>query len=155
MKTKKHFVVSIIALSVLSGCQSSTVNQDKSQKINTDISFIDVSKQIGLISQPAWKYGGPSVSDINNDGYYDFLLTNHDTTPIRLFMANGDNTYTRENDIFKKADLHGISAGDYDLDGDNDVLISLGGGNGKTPQPQRLLRNDNGNFVDVTVGRYF
>lgn len=151
MKAKKVILASAIAVSVLSGCQSNTVNQDNNQEIITDISFVDVSNKIGLISQPAWKYGGPSVSDINNDGYYDFLLTNHDTTPIRLFMANGDNTYTRSKDIFNKADLHGISAGDYDLDGDNDILISLGGGNGKTPQPQRLLRNDNGTFVDATV----
>lgn len=151
MNVTNKFLVSAIAISVLSGCQSSTLEQSKRQAVNTNISFVDVSNKIGLISQPAWKYGGPSVSDINNDGYYDFLLTNHDTTPIRLFMANGDNTYIRSKDIFNKADLHGISAGDYDLDGDNDVLISLGGGNGTKPQPQRLLRNDNGVFVDVTV----
>lgn len=114
-------------------------------------SFTDVSEKVGLITQPKWKYGGPSVSDINNDGHYDFLLTNHDTTPIQLYMANGDNTYTKQPDIFNKADLHGIAAGDYDLDGDNDVLLSLGGGNGLKPQPQRLLRNDDGKFVDVTV----
>ncbi|WP_233267371.1 CRTAC1 family protein [Paraglaciecola sp. L3A3] len=113
--------------------------------------FTDVSEHIGLETERKWKYGGPSVSDINNDGYYDFLLTNHDTTPIQLYMANGDNTYTKQPDIFKKADLHGMSAGDYDLDGDNDILISLGGGNGLTPQPQRLLRNDNGTFVDATI----
>jgi len=44
------------------------------------------------------------------------LLTNHDTTPIRLFMANGDNTYTLQDDIFPREDLHGMSAGDYDND---------------------------------------
>ena len=146
-----NVLASAITLSILAGCQSSISQENSTEHINTDLVFTDVSEQVGLISQPAWKYGGPSVSDINNDGYYDFLLTNHDTTPIRLFMANGDNTYSRTKDIFNKADLHGISAGDFDLDGDNDILISLGGGNGKKPQPQRLLRNDNGNFVDATV----
>lgn len=114
-------------------------------------SFTDVSEQIGLITEPAWKYGGPSISDINNDGYYDLLLTNHNTTPVQLYLSKGDGTYTKQPDIFRLADLHGITSGDYDLDGDNDVLLSVGGGNGLTPQPQRLLRNDNGKFVDVTV----
>lgn len=150
MNNKKIFLTSVLAFSVLAGCQSTTSLNNKNEGVNTDIVFEDVSSKVGLISQPAWKYGGPSVSDLNNDGHYDFLLTNHDTTPIRLFMANGDNTYTRTENIFNKADLHGISAGDFDLDGDNDILIALGGGNGSTPQPQRLLRNDNGVFVDAT-----
>lgn len=140
-------VFSALALGLLNACQ----NIPEKTNSTSNITFKDVSQEIGLISQPTWKYGGPSVSDINNDGFYDFLLTNHDTTPIRLFMANGDGTYTRQPDIFKRVDLHGIAAGDYDLDGDNDVLISVGGGNGKAPKPQRLLRNDNGKFVDVTV----
>lgn len=144
---KIRYLFSFLAILVLTACKLLTPQGESPEKL----SFKDVSEQVGLLSEPAWKYGGPSVSDINNDGFYDFLLTNHDTTPIRLFMANGDTTFTRQNDIFKRADLHGIAAGDYDLDGDNDVLIALGGGNGTTPQPQRLLRNDNGQFVDVTV----
>ncbi|MEI8665468.1 VCBS repeat-containing protein [Pseudoalteromonas sp. B28] len=70
---------------------------------------------------------------------------------MRLFMASGDGTYTLQNDIFPRADLHGMSAGDYDNDGDLDVLIALGGGNGTKPQPQRLLKNNNGKFEDNTV----
>ncbi|MEL0654785.1 VCBS repeat-containing protein [Pseudoalteromonas issachenkonii] len=76
------------------------------------------------MTQKNWKYGGPTIADINSDGYYDLLLTNHDTTPIRLFMANGDNTYTLQDDIFPREDLHGMSAGDYDNDGDLNVLIA-------------------------------
>lgn len=114
-------------------------------------SFTDVSQQIGLITEARWKYGGPSISDINNDGYYDFLLTNHNATPVQLYLSNADGTYAKNPDIFPKVDLHGIASGDYDLDGDNDILLSVGGGNGLKPSPQRLLRNDNGKFVDVTV----
>lgn len=120
-------------------------------QISNNVVFSDVSEQTGLITQKNWKYGGPTIADINSDGHYDLLLTNHDTTPIRLFMANGDGTYTLQNDIFPRADLHGMSAGDYDNDGDLDVLIALGGGNGTTPQPQRLLKNNNGKFEDKTV----
>lgn len=145
-----QYSLAAITFITLSACQTAP-SENTAKVVDSEIIFNDVSQQIGLTSQPAWKYGGPSVADLNNDGFYDFLLTNHDTTPIRLFMANGDGTYTRTPDIYNKVDLHGIAAGDYDLDGDNDVLISVGGGNGKAPKPQRLLRNDNGKFVDVTV----
>ncbi|MEI8619146.1 hypothetical protein P4S63_25190 [Pseudoalteromonas sp. B193] len=44
-----------------------------------------------------------------------------------------------------------MASGDYDNDGDNDILLSLGGGNGLSPQPQRLLQNNQGQFTDVTA----
>lgn len=143
----KNKIMLVIALGV-SGCSTTdmTTNMTKSK-----IVFNDVSQQVGLITEANWKYGGPTIADINNDGHYDLLLTNHNTTPIELFIANADGTYRKNKDIYPIVDLHGIAAGDYDLDGDQDVLISLGGGNGTTPQPQRLLRNDNGEFTDVTV----
>ena len=114
------------------------------------ILFKEVTKEVGLTTGENWKYGGPSIADINNNGKYDLLLGNHDTSPIQLFWAQEDNSYVEQKEIFPKADLHGMAAGDYDKDGDLDLLISLGGGNGATPQPQRLLRNDNGTFTDAT-----
>ena len=151
---KHKLIYSLIALSLFqAGCTVGGVTESvkESPIAEPSVSFTDVSEKAGITSIPAWKYGGPAVSDINNDGYYDFLLTNHDSTPIQFFIANGDNTYTAQGDIYPSADVHGLSAGDYDGDGDNDVLISLGGGNGTTPQPPRMMRNDNGQFVDVTV----
>ncbi|GAA81616.1 CRTAC1 family protein [Pseudoalteromonas sp. BSi20495] len=150
IKNKKSiFSLVIISAMNLAGCSQTT--QTPSSQTSNNVVFSDVSEQAGLITQKNWKYGGPTIADINSDGHYDLLLTNHDTTPIRLFMANGDGTYTLQNDIFPRADLHGMSAGDYDNDGDLDVLIALGGGNGTTPQPQRLLKNNNGKFEDKTV----
>ncbi len=112
--------------------------------------FKEVTKKVGLTTDKNWKYGGPTIADIDNDGRYDLLLGNHDTSPIQLFWSLENNTFKEQKEIFPKADLHGMAAGDYDKDGDLDLLISLGGGNGSTPQPQRLLRNDNGKFVDAT-----
>ncbi|CAM3705040.1 MULTISPECIES: CRTAC1 family protein [Pseudoalteromonas] len=112
--------------------------------------FTDVSAEVGLDTDKNWKYGGPSLSDLNNDGYYDLLLTNHDSTPVQLFLSNSDFSFTKQADIYPRVDLHGMASGDYDNDGDNDILLSLGGGNGLTPQPQRLLQNNNGQFTDVT-----
>ncbi len=138
---KKQSFFLFWSLSALTGCAA--------QK--SPIQFTEVSDSIGLITKNNWKYGGPTIADINGDGYYDLLLGNHDTTPAQLFWANGDTTYTQADNIFSKADLHGMAAGDYDGDGDLDILLSLGGGNGQTPQPQRLLRNDGNTFTDVTI----
>ncbi len=117
---------------------------------NESITFKEVTSEVGINTENNWKYGGPTIADINNDGRFDLLLGNHDNTPIQLFWANKDNTYTEQKGLYPKSDLHGMAAGDYDKDGDLDLLISLGGGNGATPQPQRLLRNDNGVFTDAT-----
>ncbi|EWH11733.1 hypothetical protein DS2_02880 [Catenovulum agarivorans DS-2] len=141
----------LATLSALTLLQFSCSSTNEVSQENKKVTFEDVSNQVGLVTEANWKYGGPSIADLNHDGHYDLLLTNHNTTPIELFMANGDGTYRKNENIYPRVDLHGIASGDYDLDGDQDVLISLGGGNGKKPQPQRLLRNDNGKFVDVTV----
>ncbi|MFS1423088.1 CRTAC1 family protein [Shewanella sp. 10N.286.48.B5] len=147
---KPHLCVGLSTIALLlAGCYSVT-NADTPNKLIVP-QFSNVTKQAKLTSVPAWKYGGPSVADINNDGLYDFALTNHDSTPIQLFTANSDKqTYQLQAAPFPRADAHGLAFGDYDLDGDSDLLIALGGGNGTSPQPQRLLRNDNGKFVDVT-----
>ncbi|GAB5379490.1 MAG: hypothetical protein Alis3KO_28860 [Aliiglaciecola sp.] len=121
-----------------------------SVKRSPAIIFSDVTQQAGLNSKKNWKYGGPAIADLNNDGRYDLLLTNHNSTAAQLFLAMPDNTFMEVVGQFPQADLHGITAGDYDLDGDNDVVLSVGGGNGLTPQPQRLFRNDDGIFVEVT-----
>lgn len=142
---------SLVALGVSIVLQSACSQHDiETVPKQNRVLFKDVSDSVGLVSEANWKYGGPAVADLNNDGHYDFLLSNHDTTPVQLFMGNAAHHFDEIKNVYPKADLHGISAGDFDLDGDNDVLLSLGGGNGLTPQPQRLLRNDNGTFTDIT-----
>ncbi|WP_075343007.1 CRTAC1 family protein [Tenacibaculum agarivorans] len=140
MKNKLFLLTLILALSFKSVL---------SQQTQTPI-FSEVTQKVGLITEYNWKYGGPTIADLNQDGKYDLLLGNHDNTPVQLFWGGKENVFTEQKNIFPRADLHGMSAGDYDKDGDLDIVLSLGGGNGLTPQPQRLLRNDNGTFKDVT-----
>jgi len=133
----------------LIGCTTEP-NKQSNMVLNNKVTFTDVSKNVGINATPTWKYGGPSVADINNDGIYDFVLSNHDKTPVKLYLSNKDNTYSEQPDIARRADSHGIATADYDQDGDNDIIIALGGGNGTNPKPPVLLRNDNGVFVNAT-----
>ncbi|MGB5511309.1 MAG: CRTAC1 family protein [Woeseiaceae bacterium] len=112
--------------------------------------FADVTADVGLRSEATWKYGGPTLADLNNDGRYDLAMTNHHEAPAQLFFATDDHRYV-ESDPIMHRDVHGIAAGDYDRDGLVDLIVSMGGGNGTTPQPPRLLRNTGGGFEDVTV----
>ncbi len=149
---KNVFFMAVLGLPVIAGCSTGHLEKQKTTAIATEaLTFKDVTASSGITSKPTWKYGGPSIADLNGDGRYELMLSNHHREPAQLFWANGDAfTYTEHTRPIMKHDVHGIAPGDYDQDGDADLLISLGGGNGTKPQPPRLLRNDNGKFVDVT-----
>ncbi|AWB65566.1 RNA-binding protein [Saccharobesus litoralis] len=154
-KQQPHFSLSnslptlLVSLPLLLSACGGISKQNVESKPST-IQFTDISEQVGLNTELAWKYGGPAVADINNDGHYDFGLTNHNKTPVKVFMDKGNGTYHQVPKVFRRTDLHGITFGDYDLDGDGDLLLSVGGGSGTKPKPPRLLRNDQGKFTDVT-----
>ncbi len=112
--------------------------------------FVDVTDESGLRSEATWKYGGPTLADLDNDGRHDLILTNHHEVPAQLFFATDDNRFAESGPVMRW-DVHGIAAGDYDADGLVDLVVSLGGGNGTSPQPPRLLRNTGGGFEDVTA----
>ncbi|MCL1065629.1 CRTAC1 family protein [Shewanella olleyana] len=113
--------------------------------------FKEVTEKSQLSSFPAWKYGGPATVDLNRDGSYDLLLTNHDQWPTQLFYGSKEGTFTAGQHLLGQADVHGISAGDYNQNGEVDVIITLGGGNGTSPQPPRLFKQHQGQFIDVTA----
>lgn len=92
--------------------------------------------------------------DVNNDGLLDLFTTNH-VNPNRLYLNNGNETFANiatAAGIAGPQDGFAISWGDFDRDGDLDVLIA-GHSYGLV-----LLRNDGGNslnFLNVTlVGDY-
>jgi len=112
--------------------------------------FYNATAGVGIVDEPSLKYGGPTIADFNNDGHYDIVLNNHNDSPSKLYMNTGGGSFVKQNPdlaLWDMMDLHGSAAGDYDNDGDLDLLMTLGGGNGANPTLPVLYRNDNGTLV--------
>ncbi len=112
----------------------------------------DVAEAVGLDARGL--AGGVCIEDFDGDERLDVMVSSWGLTdPLRFFHNSGDGTFEE-----RAAGLTGLVGGlnllhgDYDGDGDSDVLVLRGawfetdGGH-----PNSLLRNDgHGNFEDVT-----
>ena len=119
--------------------------------------FTDVTFQSGLgeiyIGYSGW---GAGFFDYDNDGDLDIFAVNGYTSPSQgnfeacipqrpfLFRNNGDGTFTDVTNrsgmaLRRKIAGRGVAFGDYDNDGDVDILISVNNGRAI------LLRNEGGN----------
>ncbi|MDI6045164.1 VCBS repeat-containing protein [Flavobacterium yafengii] len=141
--------------------------------------FEDISKKAGVEGTKTWSTGVVMV-DLNADGLLDIYVCNAGNSlgnqqKNELFINNGNNTFTEKADEYNLADT-GITTHaaffDYDKDGDLDVYIlnnsfipvsSLNYSNKRDLRDKdwdvaeilkgggdKLLRNDNGKFVDVS-----
>jgi hypothetical protein len=144
-----------------------------------DFKFQDVTSSSGTGGEHAWSTGVVMV-DINADGLLDIYVCNAgnvkgDYPENELFINNGDQTFSEMAEEYGLAD-EGFSTHaaffDYDGDGDLDVYIlnnsfipvnSLGYSNKRMVRSEnwdvpelvkgggdKLLRNDNGKFIDVS-----
>lgn len=116
--------------------------------------FKDIAEQSGIRDQLNLpKYGGPTVADINNNGYYDLILNNHNWRPTnQLYWSNQDGTFTLHTGDWDGSlswgDMHGTAAADYDRSGDLGIIVTRGGGNGTAPSFPDFFVNDGDNLTE-------
>ncbi len=102
-------------------------------------------------------HAGGTVGDFNKDGFPDLFVVGSGMTADRLFINNGDGTFTDQAASAGLTDLYrgvGASVADYDDDGDLDLFVtSMGDMSGDPAGGQhRLYRNNGGlTFTNVAV----
>ncbi|WP_419913047.1 FG-GAP repeat domain-containing protein [Hoeflea sp.] len=114
---------------------------------------------------PVTQSYGSAWADFNGDGCVDLFLSNHQQRPI-LLANNCDGTFHEvEDDVFTVhprversgtylwwPDFHGAAWGDYDNDGDPDLIISTGGVRGLRTQDfsttNHFWENEHGHFKE-------
>ncbi|HSH04523.1 MAG TPA: VCBS repeat-containing protein, partial [Anaerolineae bacterium] len=113
---------------------------------NDDGAFTDIGAGLAGVRDGAVAWG-----DYDSDGDLDILLTGLD-----FFNAKISKLYRNDNGIFTEVstsligvDLSSVAWGDYDNDGDLDILLS-GQVNGST-RVLKVYRNDNGLFTDLAL----
>ncbi len=158
---------------------TSNMGENKLYLNKGNLKFEDISKKAGVQGNKSWSTGAVMV-DINGDGLLDIYVCNagnprEGTRKSKLYINNGNLTFSEKAQEYNLAETgittH-VSFFDYDGDDDLDCYIlnnsfipvsSLNYSNKRELRDKdwdvpsvlkgggdRLLRNDNGKFVDVS-----
>ncbi|MEM7031030.1 MAG: VCBS repeat-containing protein, partial [Chloroflexota bacterium] len=106
--------------------------------------FADISATLdGVI------FGGVAWGDYDNDGDQDILLTGADNTGSRIAKVyrNDGGSFVDISATLDGVALGSVAWGDYDNDGDLDILLT--GGDNTGTNIAKVYRNDGGSFVDI------
>ncbi|MFC2138207.1 FG-GAP-like repeat-containing protein, partial [Bacteroidota bacterium] len=111
-------------LDILMAGYSNSGYVTKIYKNNGDYTFTEQTEisLIGLV------YGSVDWGDYNNDGYQDIVITGADINEnaiAKIYTNNGDNSFSEHTGISLRGVENGNAVwGDYDNDGDLDILLS-------------------------------
>ena len=108
------------------------------------------------VNLPGMNFGRIKFADYNNDGYDDFVLAgingNTDEFYTRIFNNNGDETFTESGIQLNESWLGDIEWGDYNADGNIDIVVSGTGGSTGAERLTILYKNNgNGTFTNANA----
>lgn len=117
-----------------------------------EIRFDEITEHAGLAYHG--RTYGASWGDFNGDGWPDLWVGHHGNTPS-LYLNNTDGTFTDisrrvmpKNALADGHDGHGAAWGDFDNDGDQDLIELVGAERGKGAGANHLFVNEDGKLVN-------
>ncbi len=133
-----------------------------------DLQFEEVASQAGIaLTNPLGgnlRHGSPGLADLDGDNDLDLVLPGMGGDPSRLYRNDGDGTFTDVTagsglDLIRSEFNFSPAFGDYDLDGDLDMLLAHWGTHRDRSAPsiesEHLWRNDSDEvgmlFTPVTL----
>jgi hypothetical protein len=105
----------------------------------------DTFTEVAAIALTGVGYSSVQWGDYDNDGDLDILLSGLTTSgPVcKIYLNNGNSTFTEQSSIsLTGVGLSSVRWGDYDNDGDLDILIT---GNSNSGAFSKIYRNDRNN----------
>jgi len=125
----------------------------------TDVTFTDISQAAGFSNATSCSLSA-AWSDYDEDGDIDVIVASHVQNNTggtdHFYRNNGDLTFTDVIDqngvVGFTEDPHGAGWGDFDNDGDADLVLGHGLLLGKSPQNNEFYRNaGDGTFTEIAA----
>jgi Calx-beta domain/FG-GAP-like repeat len=131
---------------LLTGHTGSTAVSKIYRNNNGTGSFTDIGAGLAGVA-----YSSVAWGDYDSDGDLDVLLTGAltDSTRISRIYRNDDGIFTDISAGLPGVSVGSVAWGDYDMDGDLDILLS---GDTDSGSISRIYRNDDGIFTDIGAG---
>ncbi len=109
--------------------------------------FVEAHEDFPREEKNLRKWDAPVVADLDQDGFLDLILNDHGFG-VRI-VWNNKGRYAKPYDLIM-GDMHGISVGDFDQDGNQEIILSPGGGSGSNARNAKIVRVDRQRqFTDV------
>ncbi len=105
---------------------AATAESEKSTSL-----FTEVSDLIPIEKRERRKWDSPMIADLDGNGFQDIVLTEH-AHKVQIFWNEGG-TFSGPQDLIS-GDMHGQGLGDFDNDGQLEIIVAQGGGNGSNPR---------------------
>mmetsp|Transcript_15582 Transcript_15582/g.31524 ORF Transcript_15582/g.31524 Transcript_15582/m.31524 type:complete len:538 (-) Transcript_15582:541-2154(-) len=117
--------------------------------------FVEVGPQVGINPLKDDKASGPSIADLNQDGYLDIVQSNHVVRPVSVYYGSASGRFRLTNAFVPRSDRHGTCVGDLDGNGKPDVMVVVGNAKMQPviPQMRVSLTNETGDLFEASVNR--
>ncbi len=125
-------IVFFCLLSFQSAAQIGTINNGKNSP-----EFTEAIKNFPTEQKNLRQWDSPVIADLDQDGWPDLILNDHGFA-IRV-MWNNEGKYSKPYDLIM-GDMHGVSVGDFDQDGELEIILSRGGGSGANARNSKIFR---------------